>query len=54
MTLDERAELMKQGKCFYCCNAGHIASACPQKTNKTSNPKDGKKKFTPKEAYTQV
>jgi hypothetical protein len=54
MTLDERTELMKQGKCFYCRNTGHIASACPQKTNKTSNPKDGKKKFTPKEAYTQV
>jgi hypothetical protein len=30
ITTDERAELMKAGKCFTCCKQGHLSRDCPQ------------------------
>jgi hypothetical protein len=30
ITTDERAELMKAGKCFTCCKQGHLSHKCPQ------------------------
>jgi hypothetical protein len=30
ITMDERAELMKAGKCFTCCKQGHLSHDCPQ------------------------
>jgi hypothetical protein len=31
MTEREREDLLRQGRCFYCKERGHIATLCPRK-----------------------
>jgi hypothetical protein len=33
ITTDERAELMKAGKCFTCRKQGHLSRDCPQRSS---------------------
>jgi hypothetical protein len=34
ITTDERADLMKAGKCFTCCKQGHLSRDCPQRSSR--------------------
>ena len=52
MTLDERTRLMKEGKCFRCKRAGHLAKDCPNDDeNKKEEPK---KKMNGKQLYAHI
>jgi hypothetical protein len=36
LTLEERAQLAKEGRCFQCQFQGHMAHNCPKNTNNTN------------------
>ena len=36
MTVEERAELLRKGACFFCKQTGHMARTCPKRTKKTT------------------
>ena len=44
MSLEKWTALMKEGKCFYCEQSGHLAKECPKKEKKQEEKKkmDGK------------
>ena len=50
MSLDKRNALMKEGKCFYCEQHGHLAKDCPKKEKKT----EPKKTMNGKQLHTHV
>ena len=58
LTVEERAELMRKGACFFCRNIGHRATDCPKKRNRnqgsSSPPKTNWKQKTPKELATHI
>ncbi|KAF6742681.1 hypothetical protein DFP72DRAFT_830182 [Ephemerocybe angulata] len=38
ITIEERKQLMSEGKCFYCREKGHMSRACPKKNQNTGRP----------------
>jgi hypothetical protein len=50
LTMEERGMLMRQGKCFCCKKAGHMAKDCPPKQGESSSKKVDPAKF----AYTTI
>ena len=39
LTMEERATLLRQGKCFRCKKPGHMAKDCPSSDQKQEAPK---------------
>ena len=62
LTPEQRAQLAKEGKCFYCKKKGHITKECPAITAKktsiaTTNvvtPQEPPKRLTGKEQYHKI
>jgi len=57
MSRDERLQLMKEKRCFYCKDEGHQARECPKKKkrNETSKTKDkGKQPTCARTSQTEV
>ena len=50
LTFGERNDLMKEGQCFNCKEAGHISKDCPKKKKRTEE----KKVFRGKELHTYI
>ena len=50
LTFGERNDLMKEGRCFNCKEAGHISKDCPKKKKRTEE----KKIFGGKELHTYI
>src|SRR5271155_5099657 len=50
MSIDKRTTLMKEGKCFNCEQAGHLAKDCLRKEKK----QEQKKKMDGKQLYTHI
>ena len=50
LTFGERNDLMKEGRCFNCKEAGHISKDCPKKKKRTEE----KKVFGGKELHTYI
>jgi hypothetical protein len=48
--MEERSNLMKEGKCFNCRNSGHLAKDCPRKKQNYEQ----KKKMGGKELHTYI
>jgi hypothetical protein len=40
LTFAEKGKLMKEGKCFYCKEPGHLIKACPKKQTEKANKSD--------------
>ena len=51
LSMEERNQLMKEGRCFKWRKTGHRANDCPEKQSKKE---EYKKKMTGKDLYAQV
>jgi Zinc knuckle len=51
LTMEERAMLLRQGKCFHCKKTGHMAKDCPPEQEQSSKQK---KVDLPRFAYTII
>jgi Zinc knuckle len=55
LTIEERNQLMKEGRCFKCRNTGHWANECPEEENdKKKGKKVPKKKMNGRELHAHV
>jgi hypothetical protein len=55
LTIEERNQLMKEGRCFKCRNTGHWANECPEEENDKKKGKEvPKKKINRRELHTHV
>jgi Zinc knuckle len=55
LTIGERNQLMKEGRCFKCRNTGHQANECPEKENDKKKGKEvPKKKMNGRELHAHV
>jgi Zinc knuckle len=55
LTIEERNQLMKEGRCFKCRNTGHWANECPEEENDKKKGKEGpKKKMNGRELHAHV
>ena len=55
MTVEQQAEAMKKGLCFWCGKHRHLSKDCPDKKKKEeAMKKEEKKKWTSKELQTHV
>jgi hypothetical protein len=55
LTIDERNQLLKEGRCFKCKNTGHRANKCPEENDdKKKGKKVPKKKMNRRELHTHV
>jgi hypothetical protein len=50
LTMEERATLLRQGKCFCCKKAGHMAKNCPSEQGESKQKKVDPARF----AYTMI
>jgi Zinc knuckle len=51
LTIEERATLLRQGKCFHCKKTGHMVKDCPSEQGELSKQK---KVDLPRFAYTTI
>jgi hypothetical protein len=55
LTIEERNQLMKEGRCCKCRNTGHWANKCPEEeNNKKKGKKVPKKKMNGRELHAHV
>jgi Retrotransposon gag protein/Zinc knuckle len=55
LTIEERNQLMKEGRCFKCRNTGHQANKCPKEENDKKKGKEmPKKKINGRELHAHV
>jgi Zinc knuckle len=55
LTIEERNQLMKEGRCFKCRNTGHQANECPEEENDKKKGKEvPKKKMNGRELHAHV
>jgi Zinc knuckle len=55
LTIEERNQLMKEGRCFKCRNTGHRANECPERENDKKKEKEvPKKKMNRRELHAHV
>jgi Zinc knuckle len=55
LTIEERNQLMKEGRCFKCRNTGHRANECPEEENDKKKGKEvPKKKMNGRELHAHV
>jgi Zinc knuckle len=55
LTIEERNQLIKEGRCFKCRNTGHRANECPEEENNKKKGKEvPKKKMNGRELYAHV
>jgi Zinc knuckle len=55
LTIEERNQLMKEGRCFKCRNTGHWANKCPEEENDKKKGKEmPKKKMNGRELHAHV
>jgi Zinc knuckle len=55
LTIEERNQLMKEGRCFKCRNTGHRANECPEEENDKKKGKEvSKKKMNRRELHAHV
>jgi Zinc knuckle len=55
LTIEERNQLMKKGRCFKCRNTGHWANECPEEENDKKKGKEvPKKKMNGRELHAHV
>jgi Zinc knuckle len=55
LTIEERNQLMKEGRCFKCRNTGHWANECPEEEiDKKKGKEVPKKKMNERELHAHV